>query len=215
MARHPASDPEREISAVADALRDLLADGPRRRQGADRGARRDVDHVERRGRLGQPLRVPPSGTWERRSADIYAAAEDWLGRTSDATPDDGRRAAGPPLPGGIRSGIAQGHRELGGDLAGHTRACVGTDAAATVPRRAGRGTGRSPARSAPRSPTSLSRPVLADMGRDAARSRSPDADPARTLPSAIFDTKTPHSFPRFLIDGQVAGAGSPKAGEWW
>jgi hypothetical protein len=25
------------------------------------------------------VRVPPSGTWERRRADIYAAAEDWLG----------------------------------------------------------------------------------------------------------------------------------------
>ena len=25
------------------------------------------------------VRVPPSGTWERRRADLYAAAEDWLG----------------------------------------------------------------------------------------------------------------------------------------
>jgi hypothetical protein len=25
------------------------------------------------------IRVPPSGTWERRRADLYAAAEDWLG----------------------------------------------------------------------------------------------------------------------------------------
>jgi len=26
------------------------------------------------------VRVPPSGTWERRRADLYAAAEDWLGQ---------------------------------------------------------------------------------------------------------------------------------------
>ena len=26
------------------------------------------------------VRVPPSGTWERRRADLYAAAEHWLGR---------------------------------------------------------------------------------------------------------------------------------------
>jgi hypothetical protein len=35
------------------------------------------------------VRVPPSGTWERRRADIHAAAEDWLGRDgSDMSVDD-------------------------------------------------------------------------------------------------------------------------------
>lgn len=34
------------------------------------------------------LRVPPSGTWARRRADIYAMAVDWLG-PSKATEDDG------------------------------------------------------------------------------------------------------------------------------
>jgi hypothetical protein len=34
------------------------------------------------------IRVPPSGTWERRRADLYAAAEDWLG-PSKATADEG------------------------------------------------------------------------------------------------------------------------------
>jgi hypothetical protein len=29
------------------------------------------------------VRVPPSGTWERRRADLYAAAEDWLGPPPD------------------------------------------------------------------------------------------------------------------------------------
>ena len=28
------------------------------------------------------MRVPPAGTWERRRADLYAAAEDWLGPPS-------------------------------------------------------------------------------------------------------------------------------------
>ena len=31
------------------------------------------------------VRVPPSGTWERRRADLYALAEDWLG-AADSTP---------------------------------------------------------------------------------------------------------------------------------
>ena len=34
------------------------------------------------------VRVPPSGTWERRSADIYAVAEDWLGASPNV---DARR----------------------------------------------------------------------------------------------------------------------------
>jgi hypothetical protein len=34
------------------------------------------------------VRVPPSGTWERRRADLYALAEDWIGPES-ASPDEG------------------------------------------------------------------------------------------------------------------------------
>jgi len=34
------------------------------------------------------VRVPPSGTWERRRADLYALAEDWVGPES-ASPEEG------------------------------------------------------------------------------------------------------------------------------
>jgi hypothetical protein len=34
------------------------------------------------------VRVPPSGTWERRRADLYAAAEDWLGPPGKIARDD-------------------------------------------------------------------------------------------------------------------------------
>ena len=34
------------------------------------------------------VRVPPSGTWERRRADLYGLADDWLGESS-ATEDEG------------------------------------------------------------------------------------------------------------------------------
>jgi hypothetical protein len=34
------------------------------------------------------VRVPPSGTWERRRADLYALAEDWVG-PEDASADEG------------------------------------------------------------------------------------------------------------------------------
>jgi len=35
------------------------------------------------------VRAPPSGTWERRRADLFAAAADWLRRSSSASEEDG------------------------------------------------------------------------------------------------------------------------------
>jgi hypothetical protein len=34
------------------------------------------------------VRVPPAGTWERRRADLYAAAEEWIGAPSSSSADD-------------------------------------------------------------------------------------------------------------------------------
>jgi hypothetical protein len=36
------------------------------------------------------VRVPPAGTWERRRADLFAAAEDWLGPPPDLSETDAR-----------------------------------------------------------------------------------------------------------------------------
>jgi Winged helix DNA-binding domain len=62
------------------------------------------------------VRVPPSGTWERRRADLYARAEDWLGTPPAITPEEGidhlirryLRAFGPASPADVASwaGIA-------------------------------------------------------------------------------------------------------------
>jgi hypothetical protein len=75
-------DPSK-VAAAAKRLRRALSKGPL--------SRAEIDDL-----LGNPgpqminglglwldlVRVPPSGTWERRRADIYAAAEDWLGAGS-------------------------------------------------------------------------------------------------------------------------------------
>jgi hypothetical protein len=72
----------REMAAAARRVRRALRDGPLRRA--------EIDEL-----LGRPgsvvlggvgmwvdlVRAPPSGTWERRRADLYAAAEEWLGPT--------------------------------------------------------------------------------------------------------------------------------------
>src|SRR5436189_3306817 len=62
-------------TAANRTLRRELTDGPRRADeliaavGKDAWLAADLDLV----------RVPPSGTWERRRADLYAPADDWLG----------------------------------------------------------------------------------------------------------------------------------------
>jgi hypothetical protein len=64
---------DREMTRRAARLRAALADGPR--------AAKEL------GELGSGkvtlwldiVRVPPSGTWERRRADLYGLAEDWVG----------------------------------------------------------------------------------------------------------------------------------------
>jgi membrane peptidoglycan carboxypeptidase len=77
-------DPE-AIPGSAQRLRDALASGPRTvkelgdlAKGFIGGLAQWVDLV----------RVPPSGTWERRKADRLALAEEWLG-PPDATEDEG------------------------------------------------------------------------------------------------------------------------------
>jgi len=68
-----------QLAAAAKRLRTRLRDGPL--------ARREVDEVVGMGSVGTNgvglwldlVRVPPSGTWERRRADLYAGAEQWLG----------------------------------------------------------------------------------------------------------------------------------------
>ncbi len=71
--------------AANHALRDALRDGPRHRNqlvelvGKDAFQAADLPVV----------RVPPSGTWEHRRADLYAAAEDWVG-PNEADAEAGR-----------------------------------------------------------------------------------------------------------------------------
>jgi hypothetical protein len=76
----------RDMSAAARKLRRRLSGGAVLR-------RAEIDEL-----VGKPralgaghwlamVRVPPSGTWERRRADLYAAAEDWLGPPEVARDD--------------------------------------------------------------------------------------------------------------------------------
>lgn len=71
------------IEADAARVRALLAGGPRRRK--DVVDELGMDSVAWNGAVLwlDLVRVPPSGTWEQRRADLYALAQDWLGPMQD------------------------------------------------------------------------------------------------------------------------------------
>src|SRR5690242_16005779 len=77
---------EKRMRAGERRLRAALAGGPLRRKEIDDLLGSDV--ARGIGLYVPMVRVPPSGTWERRRADLYAAAEDWLGPNT-ATVDEG------------------------------------------------------------------------------------------------------------------------------
>ena len=144
------------------------------------------------------VRVPPSGTWERRRADLYAAAEEWVG-----PPGDGDAAA------------HLVRRYLGGfgpasekDVVSFTGLPL-TEVRAVL--------GRLELRRFDGGLLDLPRAPLPDPETPAPPRFLPTWDATllvharRTgiLPEEhrpkIFGIKTPHSFPTFLVDGQVAG----------
>jgi hypothetical protein len=84
-ARVQALPSEVELRARSESLRAALADGPKSVKELDGLAGGFLGNL---GLWVDLVRVPPSGTWERRRADRLALAEDWVG-PPDASEDDG------------------------------------------------------------------------------------------------------------------------------
>ena len=192
----------RELAAAARTLRRRLAHGPLRRS--------EIEELLGRPRsLGVGLwldlvRVPPSGTWERRRADLYAAAEDWLG-PAEVNPQEGverlvRRYLG---------GFGPAPR---GDIANW----AGLPVSGVVPTldrlalRRFRGEGGEELLDLPRAPLpdpETPAPVRLLPVWDAAllaHARRAGVLPEEYRP-LVFNTRTPHSVNTFLVDGVVAG----------
>lgn len=194
--------PAAAVERMAARLRAALADGPLRQAEIDellgRQARRWMNSYV------DLVRVPPSGTWERRRADLYADASGWLG--------PGRVSADDAVDALVR-------RYLGGfgpaptaDIASWAGLPVRTIAAALrrVDHVVLEGPGGStlvdlPGASLPAADQPA--PVRFLPTWDAVllvHARRTQVLPERHRPK-IFSTKTPHSFPTFLVDGAVAG----------
>ena len=191
------------MAGTARTLRRRLANGATLR-------RAEIEQLLGRTRAGgvglwiDLVRVPPSGTWERRRADLYGAAEDWLG-----PPGLSARAAIEHL---VRSYL----RGFGPASAKDVASFTGLSVTALRPVLAR---------------LELERFASEDGDELLELPGSPLPDPEtpappRFLPTwdatllvharrtgllpeehrpKLFGIKTPHSFPSFLVDGTVAG----------
>ena len=203
--RHQVEGPDMEV--VAGLLREQLARGPRRAN--------DLKDLLSAGGFPsivwsgaglwlEMVRVPPSGTWKQRRADLYGLADDWLGARhateasgierlvgrylggfGPAPLNDVANWAGLPvsriLPAVQRLGLVRYRDERGGDLL-------------DLP-------------DAPLPPPDTPAPVRFLPTWDAtllAHARRTQILPESYRP-LVFNTRNPHSVPTFLVDGAVAG----------
>lgn len=199
----------RQMAAAARTLRPHLERGPLRRAEVE-----DLVGKVRAQGVGLWLdlvRVPPSGTWERRRADLWGPAETWVG-PPDTTAQDGLEVLvrrylggfGPAARGDVATFLGLPRRTVDPVLERvATRRFTAPDGTALV---------------------------------DLPRAPLPDPDtpaPVRFLPTwdavllthcrralvlreedrpRIFSTRMPQSLPTFTVDGQVAGTWRHEAG---
>ena len=69
---------EQEFERAASEVKKFLATGPRKEAELAEGLGKETWRPGV-GHWVELVRVPPSGTWERRRADLYGLAEDWVG----------------------------------------------------------------------------------------------------------------------------------------
>jgi hypothetical protein len=80
----------RQMAALAKRAARQLDGGPLSRAQLKELGHKDASAWNGVGMWLDLVRVPPSGTWERRRADLYGLAEQWLPQAEPVTEDEGR-----------------------------------------------------------------------------------------------------------------------------
>lgn len=194
--------PRDEIADLAERLRSALVDGPLRQREIDELVGRDV-----RGWVTSFLalvRVPPSGTWERRRADLYGDAAWWIGRTEVPLAEARALLVRRYLGGFGPATLADIASWAGLRVAQVSAALEHVDHAEYE---AADGSILVDLPGAPLPDPDVPAGVRFLPTWDA--TLLAHARRTQILPEEhrwkIFSTKTPHSFPTFLVDGAVAG----------
>jgi Winged helix DNA-binding domain len=196
-----------DVESVLDRVRKLLAEGPRRQ--AEMVKLLEAETNPRfawitAAQLIDMVRVPPSGTWERRRADVYGLADDWIGRSS-VTEDEGREHLVRRYLGGFGPAPLTDIANWAGMTAALLRPVVERVELRRLRDEQGRELFDLP--DAPLPDPDTPAPVRFLPTWDA--TLLVHARRTLILPEAyrplVFNTKTPHSVPTFLVDGAVAG----------
>ncbi|MDA0161895.1 winged helix DNA-binding domain-containing protein [Solirubrobacter ginsenosidimutans] len=195
-----------EMEAAAETLRAALREGPLRKKAIDELLGKPVAHGI--GLWVDMVRVPPSGTWERRRADLYGLAEEWVPR-----PPIDPEAALDHLVTRYLTGFGPAAKAEIANWAGMTAKDVEPALGRLELRRfaAEDGTELLDLPDLPLPDADTSAPVRFLGTWDACL--LVHARRALILPEAhrprIFNTKMPQSVGTFLVDGAVAGAWRP------
>jgi Winged helix DNA-binding domain len=191
--------PEAAIEAAAETLRAALGGGAELRRKEIEAL---VGKAEARavGLWVDLVRAPPSGTWKRRRADLYALAEDWIGPPPDLAPAAAAEHLARSYLGGFGPATAK-------DVASFT-GLAPRDLAPVLDRLELRRFGELlDLPDAPLPDPEIPAPVRFIATWDA--SLLVHARRTGFLPeehrSKIFHVKAPQSYPTFLVDGAVAG----------
>ena len=197
----------KDIETVAAHVERILRDGPRhRKELVDRVAAAGLPAVPWPG-VGmwlEMVRVPPSGTWERRSADLFGLADQWIG-PSNATEAEGQEL----LVRRYLTGFGPASIKDIASWAGLTPPAI-SPAVAHLKLRRFRDERGGALLDLPRAPLpdpETPAPVRFLPTWDATllvHARRTQILPDR-LRDRVFNTRTPHSVPTFLVDGEVAG----------
>src|SRR5262245_14908914 len=195
---------EKRLRTIDARSRSLLADGPKRKKEILQQLGIPASDFVGVGLWTQLVRVPPSGTWENRRADLYGLAEQWLG-PSDTPAGEGQDLL-------LRRYLAAFGPASRADIAGFTGLPLKTIDAATdrLPLRMFRteqGERLFDVRGAPLPPADAPAPVRFLPTFDATllvHARRTQILPERFRP-LVFNTKMPQSIGTFLVGGQVAG----------
>jgi hypothetical protein len=199
-----------DMEAAAAATRQELVDGPlRMAELTERLVARGFAPQAAKwvGMWVDLVRVPPSGTWERRRADLYGLAEAWLGPAPDGlTEDEGVELLIRRYLGGFGPAALKDVASWMGLNVGQVRHVADAMELREFRNEAGRPLVDLPDAPLPHPDTPA--PVRFLPVWDA--TLLVHARRTQVLPEAhrprIFNTKTPHSVNTFLVDGRVAGS---------
>jgi hypothetical protein len=158
------------------------------------------------------VRVPPSGTWKQRRADLFGLADEWLG-PAPAAPEEGYEHLVSRYVGGFGPASLKDISGWAGVPAGELRSAVErVGVRRFVDEQGGQ---LFDIEDGPLPDPDTPAPVRFLPTWDA--TLLVHARRTRILPEAyrplVFDVKTPHSVPTFLVDGAVAGTWRYERGE--